>query len=543
MSEKKYIFKIVPGKELPSYMCAGPMHRIKLVGENTLTKEIILEPYFLSYCKGEDERFDGYFLDHCLIENDKKELIEDHGVIYARQAKMTWDYDNDKPRIELFLSDYSNTTIIPNLSLNFHLSDSQVKELLEEEGDNTIYLDIHINDNDVILMTYKEQSMCTILPTALFVANDHNEMQVGMCNAKISCSDMFRPYKYVTVLKEHESTINSHHPLIYFSDKEGNSVGEEYWDARVEAMLQNSKNLSDVVSCEPLAIENLTDVHIQSIVEYLTDPQLQALAKYLTDDQLQDLIDHLTNHQLKTLAQELNETKLKIIVPILNEDQLGSLVGGLKPDQLKNVLPHLKIDQFKLLINNIDEHQLTELVKDLSEHHLTILSKELWHDRLQFLVNTLEKDKLKDLINKLDHEKLAVIAQDLTDSDRIKVIIDSLITNPEKLQTFAHNMSDQQFAKLLNELNTESLKDIIHKLPYEKVTAVVGNLGNKDQSNAIIEMLKEKFGEQREKCDEQIAKQEEMMKILEKIKDDMPQVAHNPDFAMVDSNNDLILFI
>ncbi|NSX83099.1 hypothetical protein GOM44_01055, partial [Wolbachia endosymbiont of Atemnus politus] len=86
MGEKKYVFKIVPGKEFSSYMCASPMHRIKLVGENILTKEIILEPYFLSYCKGEDERFGGYFLDNCLIENDKKELMEDRSVIHARQA-------------------------------------------------------------------------------------------------------------------------------------------------------------------------------------------------------------------------------------------------------------------------------------------------------------------------------------------------------------------------------------------------------------------------------------------------------------------------
>ncbi|MFP3035817.1 MAG: magnesium transporter MgtE N-terminal domain-containing protein [Wolbachia sp.] len=55
----------------------------------------------------------------------------------------------------------------------------------------------------------------------------------------------------------------------------------------------------------------------------------------------------------------------------------------------------------------------------------------------------------------------------------MKVIVDSLI-DPEKLQILAQNMSDEQFAKLLNELSPKDLKDIIHKLPYEKVISVVG---------------------------------------------------------------------
>ncbi|MFP3022499.1 MAG: hypothetical protein ACEY3K_06145, partial [Wolbachia sp.] len=149
--------------------------------------------------------------------------------------------------------------------------------------------------------------------------------------------------------------------------------------------------------------------------------------------------------------------------------------------------------------------------KDLAEHHLTILSKELEGDQLKALVNSLQEDQLKDLVNKLDHEKLEAIAQDLTDSNKIQIIIKSLVDNPEKLQAFARNMSNEQFKELLDNVGAEELKDIIHKLPYEKVTAVIGDLGNKDQSNDIIKMLKEKFNEQN-------AKQEEIIKILDKLK-------------------------
>ncbi len=160
------------------------------------------------------------------------------------------------------------------------------------------------------------------------------------------------------------------------------------------------------------------------------------------------------------------------------------------------------MDQFKALIKTLSDEQFTVLAKDLAEHHLTILSKELEGDQLKALVNSLQEDQLKDLVNKLDHEKLEAIAQDLTDSNKIQIIIKSLVDNPEKLQAFARNMSNEQFKELLDNVGAEELKDIIHKLPYEKVTAVIGDLGSKDQSKAIIDALKGELDEQSELINE-----------------------------------------
>ncbi len=241
---------------------------------------------------------------------------------------------------------------------------------------------------------------------------------------------------------------------------------------------------------------------LQKIIPELSSSQLQALAENLTDEQLKALVDHLTNHQLQTLAQELNPEKLQIIVPILNDAQLEALVRDLNPEQVKEILPHLKVDQFKALIKTLSDEQFTVLAKDLAEHHLTILSKELEGDQLKALVNSLQEDQLKDLVNKLDHEKLEAIAQDLTDSNKIQIIIKSLVDNPEKLQAFARNMSNEQFKELLDNVGAEELKDIIHKLPYEKVTAVIGDLGSKDQSKAIIDALKGELDEQSELINE-----------------------------------------
>ncbi len=257
--------------------------------------------------------------------------------------------------------------------------------------------------------------------------------------------------------------------------------------------------------------QNLTNGQLQKIIPELSSNHLQALAENLTDEQLQTLVDHLTNHQLQTLAQELNPEKLQIIVPILNDAQLEALVKDLNPEQVKEILPHLKVDQFKALINTLNDEQFTVLAKDLAEHHLTILSKELEGDQLKALVNSLQEDQLKDLVNKLDHEKLEAIAQDLTDSNKIQIIIKSLVDNPEKLQAFARNMSNEQFKELLDNVGAEELKDIIHKLPYEKVTAVIGDLGNQDQSKAIIDALKEKLEEQNGKIGELMDKIDQML--------------------------------
>lgn len=282
--------------------------------------------------------------------------------------------------------------------------------------------------------------------------------------------------------------------------------------------------------------QNLTNEQLQKIIPELNSNQLQALAKNLTNQQLQALVDHLTNHQLQTLAQELNPEKLQIIVPILNDAQLEALVRDLNPEQVKEILPHLKVDQFKALIKTLNDEQFTVLAKDLAEHHLTILSKELEGDQLKALVNSLQEEQLKDLVNKLDHEKLEAIAQDLTDSNRIQIIIKSLVDNPEKLQAFARNMSNKQFKELLDNVGAEELKEIIHKLPYEKVTAVIGDLSNQDQSKAIIDALKGKL-------DEQSKQNEEMIEMLKQIKDNMPEIGQAPDFTIVDINNDSLLFV
>ncbi|MHC3897782.1 UNVERIFIED_CONTAM: MgtE intracellular N domain protein [Wolbachia endosymbiont of Nasonia longicornis] len=241
---------------------------------------------------------------------------------------------------------------------------------------------------------------------------------------------------------------------------------------------------------------------LQKIVPKLSSNQLQALAENLTDEQLQALVDYLTNHQLQTLAQELNPEKLQIIVPILNDAQLEALVRDLNPEQVREILPHLKVDQFKALIQTLNDEQFTVLAKDLAEHHLTILSKELEGDQLKALVNSLQEEQLKDLVDKLDPEKLEAIARDLTDSNKIQIIIKSFANNPEKLQAFAHNMSHEQFKELLDNLGAEELKDIIHKLPHEKVISVIGDLDSKGHSKAIIDALKEELYKQKESINE-----------------------------------------
>lgn len=368
----------------------------------------------------------------------------------------------------------------------------------------------------------------------------------NQCNSSIESKKL--EYKYVTW--EDSDTGNNKY---YFSDEAGNIIDSPdnevlqdimlyYGERHIRDVLlllsstftkvfiqgltdDQLKTLANTLSNEQLQkitpelnsnqlqvlLQNLTDNQLQRIIPELSSSQLQVLAQHLTDEQLKALVDHLTNHQLQTLAQELNPEKLQIIVPILNDTQLEALVRDLNPEQVKEILPHLKVDQFKALIKTLNDEQFTVLAKDLAEHHLTILSKELEGDQLKALVNSLQEDQLKDLVNKLDHEKLELIAQDLTDSNRIQIIIKSLVDNPEKLQAFARNMSNEQFKELLDNVGAEELKDIIHKLPYEKVTAVIGDLGSKDQSKAIIDALKEKLDEQNAKLKGVYEKLEELL--------------------------------
>lgn len=316
-----------------------------------------------------------------------------------------------------------------------------------------------------------------------------------------------QPVEYQYVTWEESDT-----DKYYFSDDQGNIIDSLDNEALQYIKLHSrEQTIKDIISSNIPEDITLSNTFTKVLVEGLTDEQLKIFANILSNKQLRALVDHLTNHQLQTFAQELNPEKLQIIVPILNDAQLEALVRDLNPEQVKEILPHLKVDQFKALIKTLNDEQFTVLAKDLAEHHLTILSKELEGDQLKALVNNLQEDQLKDLVNKLDHKKLEAIAQDLTDPNRIQTIIKSLADNPGKLQAFARNMSNKQFKELLDNVGAEELKEIIHKLPYEKVTAVIGDLSNQDQSKAIIDALKGKLEEQNEKLKEVYEKLEELL--------------------------------
>ncbi|PBQ27609.1 MgtE intracellular N domain protein, partial [Wolbachia pipientis wAus] len=216
--------------------------------------------------------------------------------------------------------------------------------------------------------------------------------------------------------------------------------------------------------------------------------------------------------------------------------QVANLVKDFNLDQVKEIFPHLKMDQFQEVINTMSNDQFVELIKDADEKAFNTLLHQALKDRLPTLVKMLEGDRLHNLINKLDHDKLAIVARDLTDSNKIQIIIKSLADNPDKLQAFAHSMSNEQFKELLDNVDAEELKDIIHKLPHEKVMSVIGDLSSKDQSNAIIDALKEKLEEQNKH-------NEEIKEMLKQIKDDMPEIGQAPDFTIVDINNDSLLFV
>ncbi|WP_341814727.1 magnesium transporter MgtE N-terminal domain-containing protein [Wolbachia endosymbiont (group A) of Chalcis sispes] len=468
-------------------------------------------------------------------------------------TRIKWPEGNDPTmpikKVELVSLDDKNDVVLGLLPIKLCSSsclDSYI--CLEEE-----------NEGNLVAKDYKSDSNLD------YVKSNHTFVYYGNELAKLSytrelvqpfktmCSSSIKSkkleYKYVTW--EDSDTGNNKY---YFSDEAGNIIDSPDNEVLQDIMLYyGERHIRDVLlllsnAFTKVFIQGLTDdqlktlantlsnEQLQKIIPELSSNQLQVLAENLTDEQLQALVDHLTNHQLQTLAQELNPEKLQIIVPILNDAQLEALVRGLNPEQVKEILPHLKVDQFKALIKTLNDEQFTVLAKDLAEHHLTILSKELEGDQLKALVNSLQEDQLKDLVNKLDHDKLEAIAQDLTDSNRIQIIIKSLANNPEKLQAFARNMSNEQFKELLDNVGTEELKDIIHKLPYEKVTAVIGDLGSKDQSKAIIDALK---GE----LEEQSKQNKEMIEMLKQIKDDMPDIGQAPDFTIVDINNDSLLFV
>ncbi|MCX3065594.1 magnesium transporter MgtE N-terminal domain-containing protein [Wolbachia endosymbiont of Drosophila pseudotakahashii] len=468
-------------------------------------------------------------------------------------TRIKWPEGNDPTmpikKVELVSLDDKNDVVLGLLPIKLCSSsclDSYI--CLEEE-----------NEGNLVAKDYKSDSNLD------YVKSNHTFVYYGNELAKLSytrelvqpfktmCSSSIKSkkleYKYVTW--EDSDTGNNKY---YFSDEAGNIIDSPDNEVLQDIMLYyGERHIRDVLlllsnAFTKVFIQGLTDgqlktlantlsnEQLQKIIPELSSSQLQALAENLTDEQLQALVDHLTNHQLKTLAQELNPEKLQIIVPILNDTQLEALVRKLNSEQVKEILPHLKVDQFKALIKTLNDEQFTVLAKDLAEHHLTILSKELEGDQLKALVNSLQEEQLKDLVNKLDPEKLEAIAQDLTDSNKIQIIIKSLVDNPDKLQAFARNMSNEQFKELLDNVGAEELKDIIHKLAYEKVTAVIGDLSNQDQSKAIIDALKGKL-------DEQSKQNKEMIEMLKQIKDDMPGIAEAPDFTIVENNNDSMLLV
>ncbi|BEP31937.1 MAG: hypothetical protein WBIAU2_01640 [Wolbachia endosymbiont of Drosophila biauraria] len=468
-------------------------------------------------------------------------------------TRIKWPEGNDPTmpikKVELVSLDDKNDVVLGLLPIKLCSSsclDSYI--CLEEE-----------NEGNLVAKDYKSDSNLD------YVKSNHTFVYYGNELAKLSytrelvqpfktmCSSSIKSkkleYKYVTW--EDSDTGNNKY---YFSDEAGNIIDSPDNEVLQDIMLYyGERHIRDVLlllsnAFTKVFIQGLTDgqlktlantlsnEQLQKIIPELSSSQLQALAENLTDEQLRALVDHLTNHQLKTLAQELNPEKLQIIVPILNDTQLEALVRKLNSEQVKEILPHLKVDQFKALIKTLNDEQFTVLAKDLAEHHLTILSKELEGDQLKALVNSLQEEQLKDLVNKLDPEKLEAITQDLTDSNKIQIIIKSLVDNPDKLQAFARNMSNEQFKELLDNVGAEELKDIIHKLPYEKVTAVIGDLSNQDQSKATIDALKGKL-------DEQSKQNKEMIEMLKQIKDDMPGIAEAPDFTIVENNNDSMLLV
>ncbi|WP_250294907.1 magnesium transporter MgtE N-terminal domain-containing protein [Wolbachia endosymbiont of Oedothorax gibbosus] len=498
MSGKKHVFKMVPGKTFNKYgtnMIEGPYNQrihesnkiAKVEFEPLNTKSSVKPELIVEFCSIYQNDH-GKMTSSCIKQNQSGDALGFKKEMYAiGKSRHSFMYLNDKLMTAHLRMKNVGDPEHPPITIPFiYLKPIQYKYITWEEL-----------GNDARKCYFSDDQ-----------GNDLNSQSNDILQSHVFSKEQIIVNDIISSNKE-----------IILSD----AFAKTFFKGLTENQL---KTLANTLSNEQL----------QKIIPELSSNQLQVLAKNLTDEQLQALVDHLTNHQLQTLAQELNPEKLQIIVPILNDAQLKALVRDLNPEQVKEILPHLKVDQFKALIKTLNDEQFTVLAKDLAEHHLTILSKELEGDQLKALVNSLQEDQLKDLVNKLDPEKLEAIAQDLTDSNRIQIIIKSLVDNPDKLQAFARNISNEQFKELLDNVGAEELKDIIHKLPYEKVTAVIGDLSNQDQSKAIIDALK---GE----LEEQSKQNKEMIEMLKQIKDDMPEIGQAPDFTIVDINNDSLLFV
>ncbi|WP_264730210.1 magnesium transporter [Wolbachia endosymbiont (group B) of Episyrphus balteatus] len=487
MSGKKHVFKMVPGQQ---FSCGSSgyevysniknpqsMKKVKLI---SLSEEDDTLELSIKFCSDFLDRLGMY----CVEEKQNRYILDDQPGYYKNSNSFA--YDNDR---------------LVKLSLNWGT------------GDKTGY---------------------------------HNFVSEEL------------KYKYLTW---EESGLGD--DKYYFSDKEGNIIDSpdnkilqysmpHHDTAKVIEDITSSKIPKSVLISSEFAktffkglTENqlktlantLSNGQLQKIIPELSSNQLQVLAKNLTDGQFLALVDHLTNHQLQALTHTLDSKKLGIIVPLLNENQVTNLVKDFNLDQVKQIFPHLKMDQFEMMIKTMSNDQFVELIKNANEKMINTILDDALKNKLPILVKTLEEDTLHNLINKLDHEKLAIVARELTDSDKIKIVIKSLVDKPEKLQAFAHSMSHEQFKELLDNLGAEELKDIIHKLPHEKVMSVIGNLGSKDQSNAIIDELKGKL-------DEQSKHNEEIKEMLKQIKDDMPGTFEAPDFiTTVEDSNDSMLLV
>ncbi|UPA55292.1 MgtE intracellular N domain protein [Wolbachia pipientis] len=309
----------------------------------------------------------------------------------------------------------------------------------------------------------------------------------------------------------------------YFSDYQGNIINSPDNQALQYIGLDVSEEtIKDILSKIPeniilskmfakIFVEELTEDQLETLANTLRPGQIEDLVEHLTDNQWKALVSHFTNHQLHILVHELNQEKLKIIVPLLNKDQVTNLVKDFNLDQVREIFPHLKMDLFMEVIKTTSNDQFVELIRNADEKSINTILDEALKNRLPILVDTLEEDTLHNLVKKLDHDKLAIVARDLTDLNKIQTIIEALANNPEKLQAFAHSMSNKQFKELLDNVDAEELKDIIHKLPHEKVISVIGDLSNKDQSKAIIDALKGKLEEQNEKIGDLMDKIDQML--------------------------------
>lgn len=487
MSGKKHVFKMVPGQK---FSCGSSryetysnikdpqsMKKVKLI---PLSEEDDTLELSIKFCSDFLNRFGMY----CVEEKQNRYIRNDQPGYYKNSNSFA--YDNDR-LVKLSL----NWSIVDKIGYHDFVGEElKYKYLTWEESD--------LGD-DKYYFSDKEGNIID--------SPDNKILQYSMPH-----HDTAKVIEDITSSKIPKSVlISSEFAKTFFKNLTGNQL----------------ETLADILNNEKLQI----------LAKSLTNKQLQVLAENLTDEQFLALVDHLTNHQLQALTHTLDSKKLGIIVPLLKNDQVANLIKDFNPDQVKQILSHLKMDQIPEVIKTMSTDQFVELIKNAPEHILNTIFNEALKDRLPILVKMLEGDKLHNLINKLDHEKLAIVARELTDdSDKIQMVVKSLANNPEKLQAFAHSMSDKQFTELLDNVGAEELKDIIHKLPYEKVTAVIGDLGSKDQSKAIIDALKEKL-------EEQSKQNKEMIEMLKQIKDDMPDIGQAPDFTIVDINNDSLLFI